>query len=70
MCPTLGLPLEVVDVWLSPLEVLVSSDVLPTWFVPLSSQLPFITLFCNLFMAHLGYLAPYQSFLEMFQLLI
>ena len=36
-------------------EVLVSGDVLPTWFVPLSSQLPFITLFCTLFMAHLGY---------------
>ena len=41
---------------LLPLEVLVSCDVLPTWVLPLSSQLPFITLFCTLFMAHLGYL--------------
>ena len=56
MCPILGLPLEVVDVWLLPLEVLVLEYVLATWFVPLSSQLPFITLFCTLFMAHLGYL--------------
>ena len=39
-----------------PLEILVSCDLLPTWLVPLSSQLPFITLFCTLFMANLGYL--------------
>ena len=56
MCPILDLPPQVVDVWLLPLEVLVSWDVLPTWVLPLSSWLPFITLFCTLFMAHLGYL--------------
>ena len=35
-----------------------SCDVLPAWvsLLPLSSWLPFITLFCTLFMAHLGYL--------------
>ena len=27
-----------------------------SWVLPLSSWLPFITLFCTLFMAHLGYL--------------
>ena len=56
MCPILGLPLEVVDVLLLPLDVLVSWEVLPIWLVPLSSWLPFITLYCTLFMAHLGYL--------------
>ena len=47
-----------VDVWLLPLEVLVSCDVLPAWvlLLPLSSQLSFISLYCALFMAHLGYL--------------
>ena len=56
MCPILGLPLEVVYVWLLPLEALVSCDVLPTWVLPLSSQLPFDILFCTLFIAHLRYL--------------
>ena len=56
MCLILVLPLEVVDVWLLLLELLVSCDVLPTWVLPLSSQLSFITWFCTLFMAHLGYL--------------
>ena len=56
MCPILGLPLEGVGVWLLLAEVLVSCDVLPTRVLPLSSQLPFITLFCTLFMAHLGFL--------------
>ena len=58
MCPILGLPLKGVDVWLLLLEVLVSCDVLPAWvlLLPLSSQLPFITLFCTLFITHLEYL--------------
>ena len=53
MCPILGLPLEVVDVWLLLLEVLVSCVVLPTWLVPFSSWLSLIFLFFTLFMAHL-----------------
>ena len=45
-------------VWLLSLEVLVPCVVLPMWvlLLPFSSQLPFITLFCTLLMAHLGYL--------------
>ena len=46
MCPILGLPLELVDVWLfGCLEVLMSCDVLPTWLLPLISQLPFLLYF-------------------------
>ena len=48
----------VVVVWLLLLEVLVPCIVLSTWvlLLPFSSVLPFITLFCTLLMACLGYL--------------
>ena len=56
MCPILGTPPGVIVACLLPLFPLVSCDVLPTWLLPLSSQLSFISLFCILFMVHLGYL--------------
>ena len=56
MCPILGLPPGVAVVWLLLLSPLLSCIVLLTWVLPISSQLPFITLFCTLFMAHLGFL--------------
>ena len=56
ICPTLGLPPRAIVVWLLLLDPLVSCDVLPTWLLPLSPQLPFTTLFCISFMATLGYL--------------
>ena len=55
MCPILDLSLRVVVVWLLLLGPLVSCNVLPTWLLPLSPHLPFTTLFCISFMAHLGY---------------
>ena len=56
MCPILGLPPGALIVWLLPLGPLASCDVVPTWVLPFSSQLPSITLYCTLLMAHLGYL--------------
>ena len=43
--------------WLLSLEVLVSCVVVPTWLLLLTlpSQLPYITLFCTLLIAHLQY---------------
>ena len=57
MCPALGLPAGVLTWLLLPVLVpVLSCAELLTWVLPLSSQLPFITLFITLFMAHLGYL--------------
>ena len=56
ICPILGLFPGVAVVWLLSLHPLLSCIILLTWVLPLSSQLPFITLFCTLFMTQLGYL--------------
>ena len=57
MCPALGLPAGMLT-WLLSLVLVsvLSCAELLTWALPLSSWLPFITLFITLFMAHLGYL--------------
>ena len=58
MCPALGLAPGVLPAWLLLLSLgpELSCFVLLTWVLPSSCQLPFNTLFCTLFMAHLGYL--------------
>ena len=57
MCPALGLAPGVVVTWLLLLSLgpELSCIVLLTWIFLCSSWLPFNTLFCTLFMAHLGY---------------
>ena len=66
MCPALGFAPGVVLAWLLLLSLgpVLSCIVLLTWVSPCSSQLPFNTLFCTLFMAHLGYLHLTDAFLR------
>ena len=54
----LALPLGDSVCWLLSLVVMVACVVVPTWLLLslLPSWLPFITLFCTVLMAHLGYL--------------